>query len=103
VSVLFVGEDNQITNLYDIKNYQPFINTLEDKIANCGASRSQVLNSNKVENILRTLCIKSWQSEPHQQQQNPADHCYQTINSAANGVVDSSGAPVPTWICLLFT
>jgi hypothetical protein len=43
------------------------------------------------------------QSEPYQQQQNPAERRYQTIKRAANRVLDRSGAPEYTWLmCLQF-
>jgi hypothetical protein len=99
VAVLFVGTDTQVTNVYGINTDKQFINTLEDNITNRGAPHkllgdsAQALISNKVQDILRNLCIKSWQSEPHQQQQNPAERCYQTIKRAANCVLDRSGAP----------
>jgi hypothetical protein len=41
------------------------------------------------------------QSEPHHQQQNPADRRYQTIKRAANHVLDCSGAPNYTWLLCL--
>jgi hypothetical protein len=56
---------------------------------------------NKVQDILRNLCIL--ESEPHQKQQNPAEPWYQTIKRAANRVLDRSGARDHTWLlCLQF-
>jgi hypothetical protein len=108
VAVIFVGTDTQVTDVNGIKTDKQFINTLEDNITNRGAphkllsNSTQVLISNKVQDILRNLCIKSWQSETHQQQQNPAEHPYQTIKRAANRVLDRSGAQDHTWLlCLL--
>jgi hypothetical protein len=107
VAVLFVGTNTQVTNVYGIKTDKQFINTLEDNITNCGAPHkllsdsAQVLISNKVQYILRTLCIKSWQSEPHQQQQNPAERRYQTIKRAANQFLDHSSALDYTWLLCL--
>jgi hypothetical protein len=97
-AVLFVGTDTHVNELYSIKTDKQFINTMEDNITNRGAphkllsNSSQVLISNKVQDILCSLCIKSWQSKPHQQQ-NPAERRYQTIKRAANRVLDRSGAP----------
>ena len=62
---------------------------------------AQVIISNKVQDILRTLCIKSWQSEPYQQQQNAAERRYQTIKRATNRVLDRTGAPDYTWLLCL--
>ena len=106
-AVLFVGADTQVTDIYGIKTDKQFVNTLEDNIIQRGApnklvsDRAQVIVSNKVLDILRTFCIKSWQSEPHQQQQNPAERRFQTIKTAANRVLDRSGAPPATWLLCL--
>jgi hypothetical protein len=107
VAVLFVGTDTQDTDVYGIKTDKQFNNTLEDNITNRGAPHkllsdsAQVLISKKVQDILRSLCIKSWQSEPHQQQHNPDERCYQTIKRAANCVLDRSGALDHTWLLCL--
>jgi hypothetical protein len=72
-AVLFVGTDTQITNVYGIKTDKQSIKTLEDKITNRDATHillsvsAQVLISNKGQDILCILCIKSWQSETHLQ------------------------------------
>jgi hypothetical protein len=100
--------DTQVTDTYVIITDKQFVNTLEDNIIQRGApnklvsDRAQVLVSNKVLDILRTFCIKSWQShEPHQQQQNPAERRFQTIKTAANRVLDRSGAAPETWLLCL--
>ena len=106
-AVIFVGMDTQVTDVYGIKTDKQFVNTLEDVIIARGAPHklisdsATVIISNKIQDILRTLCIKSWQSEPHQQQQNPAERRYQTIKRAANRVLDRSGAPDYTWLLCL--
>jgi hypothetical protein len=84
-AVLFVGTDTLVTDIYGVKNDREFVNTLEDNIRQRGApnklvsDRAQVEVSNKVQDILRTLFISAWQSEPHQQQQNPAERRIQTL------------------------
>ena len=106
-AVIFVGTDTQVTDIYGIKTDKQFVNTLEDNITQRGAPHklisdsAQVIISNKVQDILRTLCIKSWQSEPYQQQQNPAERRYQTIKRATNRVLDRTGAPDYTWLLCL--
>jgi hypothetical protein len=50
---------------------------------------------------LRTICIKSWQSETYQQQQNSAECRYQTLKTAANSIMDRTGAPPKTWLFCL--
>jgi hypothetical protein len=106
-AVIFVGTDTQVTDVYGIKSDKQFVNTLEDNITQRGAPHklisdsAQVIIGNKVQDILRTLCIDSWQSEPHQQHQNAAERRYQTIKRAANRVLDRTGAPAYTWLLCL--
>jgi hypothetical protein len=54
---------------------------------------AQVIIGNKVQDILCTLCIPSWQGDPYQQHQNSADRRYQPIKRASNRVLDRTGAP----------
>jgi Reverse transcriptase (RNA-dependent DNA polymerase) len=106
-AVIFVGVDTQVTDIYGIKSDKQFIRTLEDNIRQRGApnkllsDRGSVEISNKVHDVLRTLCIGDWQSEPHQQQQNPAERRFQTLKTATNRVMDRSGAPACTWLLAL--
>ena len=109
IATIFTGLDTQVTDVYGIKADRQFVNTLEDNIRYRGAptrlisDRAQVEISQKVLDILRTLCIGDWQSEPHQQQQNPAERRYQTIKNAANRIMDRTGAPPKTWLlCLIY-
>jgi hypothetical protein len=108
-ATLFVGCRTSVTDVYGIKTDKQFINTLEDNIREWGApnklisDRAQVEISKKVQDILRTLFISDWQSEPHQQQQNPAERRYQMVKNAANRVMDRTGAPAYTWLlCLTY-
>ena len=108
-AVIFTGLDTHVTDVYSIKTDSQFVNTLEDNIRYRGAptrlisDRAQVEISKKVLDILRTLCIGDWQSEPHQQQQNPAERRFQTVKTAANRIMDRTGAPPNTWfLCLTY-
>jgi hypothetical protein len=106
-AVLFVGTETQVTDIYGIKSDKQFINTLEDNIIQRGAPHklisdsAQVIISNKVQDILRNLCIKNWQSEPYQQHQNAAERRYQTVKRATNRLLDRTGAPPTTWLLCL--
>ena len=109
IAQFFVGCDSMVCDVYGIKSDKQFVNTLEDNIHECGAPTklisdcAQVEISEKVQDILCTLFIGSWQSEPHQQHQNPAEHCFQTVKTTANTILDHSGAPACTWLlCLLY-
>ena len=79
IAQIFVGTRSLITDVYGIKSEKQFINTLLDNIRERGAptklisDRAQVKISAKVTDLLRSLMIGSWQSEPYQQQQNPAE------------------------------
>jgi hypothetical protein len=46
---------------------------------------------------LQNPCIVNWQSEPHQQHQNPAERRYQTIKNCTI----RTGAPANTWLLAL--
>jgi hypothetical protein len=82
---LFVGTKTHTADVYPIKSDKQFVNTLLDNITQCGAptklisDHAQVEISEHVKQVLRPLHIATWQSEPHQQHQNPAKHWYQNI------------------------
>jgi ornithine carbamoyltransferase len=84
-AVIFVGVNTQVTDVYGIKPDKQLVKTLEDNIIQHGAPLKlisdcgQSIVSNKVADILCTFCIDDWQSEPHQQHQNPAERRYQTL------------------------
>jgi hypothetical protein len=108
-AMIFVGKDSQVTDVYGIKSEKQFVNTLEDTIFQRGAPHklisgsAQVIISNKVQDILQTLRIKIWKSDPYQQHQNAAEQRYQKIKRATNRLLDQNGAPSNTWlICLKY-
>jgi hypothetical protein len=107
-AVIFVGTSTKVTDVHGIKKDNQFANTLKDNIIQQGAPNrllsdsGQTVTSNKVEDILRTFCIDSWQSEPHQHHQNPAERRYQTIKNSTNRILDRTGAPVCLqYVCYL--
>jgi hypothetical protein len=70
-TVIFVDAITQVTDAYDIKCDNHFINTLEDNIIQWGdpnnkliSDQGQSIVSHKVEDILHTICIDNWQTEP---------------------------------------
>jgi hypothetical protein len=92
-----------------MKTEKQFVNTLEDNICEQGAmsrllsGRAQVTISAHVVGILRALHIGQWQSEPHQQHQNPWERRYQTLKTTKNTLLDCSGSPGYTWLlCLMY-
>jgi len=106
---IFVGTESLLTDCYGMKTDKQFVNTLEDNIRQRGAptklisDSAQVEISNKVQDILRALCIGNWQSEPYQQQQNPAERRYQMVKTTANTIMDRTASPAYTWLlCLMY-
>jgi hypothetical protein len=81
---LFIGTKTRTTDVYPIKSDKQFVNTLLDNITQRGtptkliSDRAQVEREH-VKQVLRPLHISTWQSEPHQQHQNPAKCQYQNI------------------------
>jgi hypothetical protein len=104
---LFVGLTSTVCDVYPLKTDSAFINTLEDVIRRRGApsklvsDRAQVEISGRVKDILRSLMIGDWQSEPHQQHQNPAERKYQDVKRMANTIMDRTGSPPTTWLLAL--
>ena len=99
----FVGTKSLVCDVYPMKTDKQFVNVLLDNIRRRGAmtklisDRAQLEISNKVQDILRDLMISDWQSEPHQQHQNPAERRYQDVKRLTNTLLDRSGAPPSLW------
>ena len=87
-----------------MKSGKLFVNILDDNI------RSKLLSdsakpeiSKKVMDNLRAYHISNWHSEPHHQNQNPAEWRYRTIKSWTNTVMNRSGAPANCWLlCMIY-
>ncbi len=101
---LYCGTDSLVTDVYGMKTLKQFVNTLEDNIRHRGAMRrlltdsAEVKMSNRVLDILRSLYIPAWQSEPDQQNQNPAERRINTIKTRTNLLMDRVAAPPDTWL-----
>jgi septum formation inhibitor MinC len=82
---IFVGTKTHTADVYPIKSNKQFVNTLLDNITqHCThtkliSNRAQVEINERVKQVFRPLHISTWQSEPHQQHQNPAELQYQNI------------------------
>jgi hypothetical protein len=76
---IFVGTKSLITDVHGMKSPAQFPGILTDEIITRSAPTKLISDSTRVETskevhgILRTYGISSWQSEPHQQHQNPAE------------------------------
>jgi hypothetical protein len=106
---LLVGTKTHTADVYPIKSDKQFVIMLLDNITQCRAptklisDRAQVEISEHVKQVLRPLHISTWQSEPHQQHQNPAKRQYQNIKRLCNTILDHSGAPAYKWLlCLIY-
>ena len=106
---IFVGMDSEVCDAQGLKSPKQFVNSLEDNIRKCGAmdklvsDREQTEIGQRAQDILQALCILSWQSKPHQQQQNPAERKYQTLKWYTNTILSRTSAPANTWLlCLLY-
>ena len=106
---IFVGMDSEVCDAQGLKSPKQFVNLLEDNIQKCGAMDKLVSNQVQTEigqreqDIFQALFISSWQCEPHQQQQNPAEHKYQMLRWYTNTKLSCTGAPANTWLlCLLY-
>ena len=106
---IFVGTESEVCDAQGLKSPKQFVNSLEDNIRKRGAmdkllsDRAQTEIGTRAQDILRALFISSWQSEPHQQQQNPTERKYQTLKRYTNTILSRTGAPANTWLlCLLY-
>ena len=104
---IFVGHQSLVTDVLPARNGQDFATNLMENIRQRGAmdklisDRAQEEVNHKMKEILRTLCIGDWQSEPYHEHQNPAERRYQTIKHAMNVTMDRTGAPPYMWfLCL---
>ena len=59
--------------------------------------------SKKVADLLRSLFIKQYESEPYHQHQNKAEQCHGVVKRYINTLMNLTGAPTHFWLlCLLY-
>jgi hypothetical protein len=96
---LFVDRHSLVADAYGLKTDEEFVNTLEDNIREWGAMDKLIGDcakaemGSRVKEILHTLLIQAWHSEPYHQNQTFAENRYSTIKAATNCVLNMSGAP----------
>ena len=105
---IFVGAQSLVTDAHGVKSPAQFPGVLAGEIINRGAPAKLISDSAKVEtskevrNVLRARGISSWQSEPCQQRQNPAERRRQAVKRLCNAILDRTGAPARCWLlCLM--
>jgi hypothetical protein len=90
--------------MYTPENRKAFVNTLQDVIRRRGtpsklvSNHAQVKIRGRVKDILSSLIIGNWKSEPHQQHQNPAERKSQDVKRMANTIMDRTGSLPQTWL-----
>jgi hypothetical protein len=106
---IFIGTKLLVTDVHGMKSPAQFPGVLTDEIITRSAptklisDSARVKTSKEVCGILRTYGISSWQSEPHQQHQNPAEQQYQTVKRLCNTILDQTSAPAYCWLlCLMY-
>ena len=103
----FCGHDTLVCDAYGIKSTKQFINTLSDNIRKRGAMDTLISDGGKYEiskrvtNLLRSLFIQDYQSEPYHQHQNKAENHFGLAKHYTNTVMNTSGCPACCWLLCL--
>ena len=103
----FCGRDTLVCDAYGIKSTKQFINTLSDNIRKRGAMDTLISDGGKYEiskrvtDLLRSLFIKDYQSEPYHQHQKKAENCFGLAKRYTNTVMNTSGCPACCWLLCL--
>ena len=103
----FCGRDTFVCDAYGIKSTKQFINTLSDNIRKRGAMDTLISDGGKYEiskrvtDLLRSLFIQDYQSEPYHQHQNKAENRFGLAKRYTNTVMNTSGCPACCWLLCL--
>ena len=103
----FCGRDTLVCDANGIKSTKQFINTLSDNIRKRGAMDTLISDggkyeiSNRVTDLLRSLFIQDYQSEPYHQHQNKAENRFGLAKRYTNTVMNTSGCPACCWLLCL--
>ena len=100
---LFAGTKSQLVVPYGMSQESEGVSKLEDFIKDWGAPDGMIRDNSKMQNseawkkIERLYQIKSLQSEPHNQHQNPAERKIQTVKNGVGRIMDRTGTPKFMW------
>ena len=103
----FCGHDTFVCYAYGIKSTKQFINTLSDNIRKQGAMDTLISDGSKYEiskrvtDLLPSLFIQDYQSEPYHQHQNKAENRFGLAKRYTNTVMNTSGCPACCWLLCL--
>ena len=100
----FCGHHTLVCDAYGIKKTKQFINTLSDNIRKQGAMDTLISDGGKYEiskrvtDLLHSLFIQDYQSEPYHQHQNKAENHFGLAKRYTNTVMNTSGCPACCWL-----
>ena len=103
----FCGRDTLVCDAYGIKSTKQFINTLSDNIRKRGAMDTLISDGGKYEiskrvtDLLHSLFIQDYQSEPYHQHQNKAENRFGLAKRYTNTVMNTSACPACCWLLCL--
>ena len=103
----FCGRDTLVCDADGIKSTKQFINTLSDNIRKRGAMDTLISDGGKYEiskqvtDLLRSLFIQDYQSEPYHQHQNKAENRFGLAKRYTNTIMNTSGCPACCWLLCL--
>ena len=103
----FCGHNTLVCDAYGIKSTKQFINNLSDNIRKWGAMDTLTSDGGKYEiskrvtDLLRSLFIQDYQSEPYHQHQNKAENRFGLAKRYTNTVMNTSGCPAYCWLLCL--
>ena len=103
----FCGRDTLVCDAYGIKSTKQFINTLSDNIRKRGAMDTLISDGGKYEiskrvtDLLRSLFIQDYQSEPYHQHQNKGENRFGLAKRYTNTVMNTSGCTACCWLLCL--
>ena len=103
----FCGHDTLACDAYGIKSTKQFINTLSDNIRKRGAMDTLIGDGGKYEiskrvtDLLHSLFIQDYQSEPYHQHQNKAENRFGLAKDYTNTFMNTSGCPACCWLLCL--
>ena len=105
----FVGKATLGCDANMIKSQKQLINTLYDNIKTRGAMDMIITDGGKneisknVSDLLRSLFIKQYESEPYHQHQNKAEQHYEVVKRYINTLINLTGVPAHCWLlCLAY-
>ena len=106
---IFVGRSSLVADAYGMCSLKEFANTLLDNITDRGAMDKLISDhanyemSARVKDILRTLMIGHWKSEPYYQHQNFAEHRWGHIKANLEWLMDFLNVDPDCWLlCLIY-